>query len=194
LRRPLPDRGAGGYLAAFHSAEAYIYEQAGRTVKTLRGLRTTFSRLTRNEPRIAPEYLTFLARAYELKSIADYSVGPAARPITADAAARAIETAERFIDTITQLLPPSLAASRSSAAQPQLLAHFHKLRFRNTRSGTARSCPTGATRPTPNPKHGGSVACLGNVGKGAIRRPGFRRSKKRENIHAGDERGRVQRL
>jgi predicted nucleotidyltransferase len=41
---------------------------------------------------------------------------------------------------------------------------------------------------------GGSVVCLGNVGKGAIRRPGFRRSKKRENIHAGDERGRVQRL
>jgi uncharacterized protein (UPF0332 family) len=87
------------------------------TVKTHRGLRTTFSRLARNEPRIAPEYLTFLARAYELKSIADYSVGPAARPITDDAA-RAIETAERFIDTITQLLPPGLAAPRSSAAQP----------------------------------------------------------------------------
>jgi uncharacterized protein (UPF0332 family) len=81
-------------------------------------LRTTFSRLARNEPRIAPEYLTFLARAYELKSIADYSVGPAARPITADAAARAIETAERFIDTIAQLLPPGLAAPRNSAAQP----------------------------------------------------------------------------
>jgi HEPN domain-containing protein len=79
-------------------------------------LRTTFSRLARNG--ITPEYLTFLARAYELKSIADYSVGPAARPITADDAARAIETAERFIDTITQLLRPGLAAPRSSAAQP----------------------------------------------------------------------------
>jgi hypothetical protein len=62
--------------------------------------------------------LTFLARAYELKSIADYSVGPAARPITADDAARTIETAERFIDTITQLPPPGPAAPRSSAAQP----------------------------------------------------------------------------
>jgi hypothetical protein len=53
-----------------------------------------------NDSRIAPEYLTFLARAYELKSIADYSVGPAARSITATGATRAIETAERFIDTI----------------------------------------------------------------------------------------------
>jgi hypothetical protein len=40
--------------------------------------------------------LTFLARANELKSTADYSVGPVARPITADDAARTIETAERL--------------------------------------------------------------------------------------------------
>jgi hypothetical protein len=39
--------------AAFHVVEAYIFEQIGRTVKTHRGLRTTFSRLARNEPRIA---------------------------------------------------------------------------------------------------------------------------------------------
>jgi hypothetical protein len=37
--------------------------------------------------------LTFLGRAYELKSIADYSVGPSARPIIADDAARAIDEA-----------------------------------------------------------------------------------------------------
>jgi uncharacterized protein (UPF0332 family) len=104
---PLPQVAAReAYLAAFHAAEAYIFEQTGRTVKTHRGLRSTFSRLARSEPRIAPEYLTFLARAYELKSIADYSVGPAARPITGNDAARAIESAERLIDTISQLLPP----------------------------------------------------------------------------------------
>jgi uncharacterized protein (UPF0332 family) len=104
---PLPQVAAReAYLAAFHAAEAYIFEQTGRTVKTHRGLRPTFSRLARSEPRIAPEYMTFLARAYELKSIADYSIGPAARPITDDDAARAIETAERLIDTISQLLPP----------------------------------------------------------------------------------------
>jgi hypothetical protein len=51
--------------------------------------------------------LTSLARAYELKSIADYSIGPATRPITPADAARAIETADRFIDAIIQLLPPA---------------------------------------------------------------------------------------
>jgi uncharacterized protein (UPF0332 family) len=103
---PLPQVAAReAYLAAYHAAEGYIFEQTGRTVKTHRGLRAAFSRLARSEPRIALEYLTFLARAYELKSIADYSVGPTTRPITADDATRAIETAERFIDTITDLLP-----------------------------------------------------------------------------------------
>jgi hypothetical protein len=60
--------------------------------------------------------LTFLARAYELKSIADYSVGPAARPITAEDVALAIETAERFIDAIAQLLPPGLTPARGPNA------------------------------------------------------------------------------
>ena len=97
------------YLAAYHAAEAYIFEYLGKTVKTQRGLRTTFSRLARNEPRIASEYLTFLARAYELKSISDYGVGATTRSISgADATAAidtaAIDTAERFIETITQLL------------------------------------------------------------------------------------------
>jgi len=118
---PLPQVAAReAYLAAYHVAEGYIFEQTGRIVKTHRGLRTAFSRLARNEPRIAPEYLTFLATAYELKSIADYSVGPTARPITADDTTRAIETAERFIDTITQLLPPGLTPPRGPKAQPDL--------------------------------------------------------------------------
>jgi uncharacterized protein (UPF0332 family) len=116
---PLPQVAAReAYLAAFHAAEAYIFEETSKTVKTHRGLRTTFSRLARNEPRISPEYLTFLARAYELKSIADYGVGPAARPITGDDAARAIETAERYIDTIAQLLTPGPTPPRGSNPPP----------------------------------------------------------------------------
>lgn len=116
---PLPQVAAReAYLAAFHAAEAYIFEQTGRTVKTHRGLRATFSRLARDEPRIAPEYLTFLARAYELKSIADYGVGAAEHPITAADASSAIETAESFIDTMTQLLPPGPSPPRGPDAQP----------------------------------------------------------------------------
>ena len=87
-------------------AEDYQAALRWRTAFT-REQRAAFSRLARSEPRIAPDYLTFLARAYELKSIADYSVGPTARSITAYDAALAIETAERFIDTIAQLLPPN---------------------------------------------------------------------------------------
>ncbi len=116
---PLPQVAAReAYLAAFHAAEAYIFEQTGRTVKTHRGLRATFSRLARDEPLIVPEYLTFLARAYELKSIADYGVGAAVRPITAADASSAIETAERFIDTMTRLLPPGPTTPRGPDAQP----------------------------------------------------------------------------
>ena len=33
------------YLAAYHAAEAYIFERTGKGVKTHRGLRATFSRL-----------------------------------------------------------------------------------------------------------------------------------------------------
>jgi uncharacterized protein (UPF0332 family) len=92
------------YLAAYHAAQAYIFERTGKDVKTHRGLRATFSRLARNEPRIAPEYLTLLARTYEFKSIADYGVDPNTPAISGTDAAVAIDAAGRFIDAITQLL------------------------------------------------------------------------------------------
>src|SRR5271169_1052474 len=90
------------YLAAYHAAEAYIFERTGKPAKTHRGLRSEFSRLARSEPRIGREYLTFLAQAYEYKSIADYSVGSTSPPITAEDARSTIDTAERLIDCIGQ--------------------------------------------------------------------------------------------
>lgn len=92
------------YLAAFHAAEAYIFAHTGRAVKTHRGLRITFARLAKIEPRIDPKYVSFIADAYEFKSIADYAVGATARAITAEDAKLTIETAARFLDTITDLL------------------------------------------------------------------------------------------
>ena len=67
-------------------------------------MRSEFSRLARSEPRIDREYLTFLAEAYEYKSIADYGVGSTFPPITAEDASSAIDTAERLIDRIAALL------------------------------------------------------------------------------------------
>jgi len=66
-------------------------------------VRVEFSKLAHKEPRIDRSFLSFLAQAYELKSIADYGVGPIAR-ISVDDAKAVIETAERFIERIAELL------------------------------------------------------------------------------------------
>jgi len=88
----------------FHAAEAYIYEQTGKVLKTHRGVRSEFTRLARSEPRIGRELVTFLGTAYQFKMIADYSIGSTATPISAQDAAGAISTAGRFIETISQIL------------------------------------------------------------------------------------------
>ena len=94
------------YYAAYHAAEAYIFEQTGKVAITHRGVRGEFGRLARREPRIGRELTRFLATAYQLKATADYGIGPAVAPISADQATAAIAIARRFIDTVTQLLPP----------------------------------------------------------------------------------------
>ena len=104
---PLPHvAGREAYYAAFHAAEAYIFEHTGKVATTHKGVRSEFARLARRESRIDRELTRFLATAYQLKATADYGIGPTAAPITADEAAAAIATASRFIDIITQVLPP----------------------------------------------------------------------------------------
>ena len=90
------------YLAAYHAAEAYLFERTGKAAKTHRGLRSEFGRLARGDPRISREFLTFLAKAYEYKSIADYSVDSPS--ITGEDARLAIDTAGPLIDCIAALL------------------------------------------------------------------------------------------
>ena len=104
---PLPHIAAReAYLAVFHAAEAYIFEQTGKVAKTHRGVRAEFARLARNEPRIGRDLTTFLGTAYQFKTIADYAVGYTATPISAPMATTARSTAERFIDVVSQLLAP----------------------------------------------------------------------------------------
>ena len=64
------------YIAAFHAAQAYLYERAARPAKTHRGLRSEFTRLARDEPRLDQSFSRFLAVAYEVKSVADYAELP----------------------------------------------------------------------------------------------------------------------
>jgi len=70
------DAGRDAYLAAFHAAQALVAERTGKEAKTHKGVHTQFARLTRNEPRLGRELRQFLARAYDMKSIADYGLGP----------------------------------------------------------------------------------------------------------------------
>jgi uncharacterized protein (UPF0332 family) len=91
------------YLVGYHAAEAYIYHRTGKAAKTHSGLRAEFARLAKDEPRIARGLVTFLAKAYELKSVADYGMNSAAK-ITNQDATGAIETATRFVDCIDRLV------------------------------------------------------------------------------------------
>jgi hypothetical protein len=72
-----PDEaGRAAYLAGLHAAQAVIVERTGRIIKRHRGVRNELRRLLKDEPRFDFELNAFLARAYNLKAIADYETGP----------------------------------------------------------------------------------------------------------------------
>jgi uncharacterized protein (UPF0332 family) len=97
------DAGRNAYLAAFHGAQALIAERVGKDAKTHKGVHTQFARLTRNEHRFSPELRQFLAQAYDIKSIADYGLGPDTE-VPIDRASAAIDTAEQFVNRVAELL------------------------------------------------------------------------------------------
>ena len=95
--------GREAYLAAYHAAEALIFERTGNPAKTHRGVRSLFGRLTRHDPRIDRVLRSFLTEGYILKETADYETGPAAA-VTEEKAKAAIETARRFVDCVAGLI------------------------------------------------------------------------------------------
>jgi uncharacterized protein (UPF0332 family) len=97
--------GRSAYYAAFHTAEAWIMERTGKVALSHKGVRIEFARLAKDEP-VLREFTAFLARAYDLKALADYSVSPDMRVSTADAQ-DAIATAGRFISCVIGLLADS---------------------------------------------------------------------------------------
>jgi uncharacterized protein (UPF0332 family) len=72
------------YLAVFHAAESYIFEQTGKLARTHRGVRSEYTRLSRSEPRIGWHLVTFLGTPCQFKTRANYAVGSTASPITAE--------------------------------------------------------------------------------------------------------------
>jgi uncharacterized protein (UPF0332 family) len=97
------EAGRAAYLAAFHASQALIYERTGRTPKTHQGVRAQFGALARTESHIDISLRRFLTDGYDLKSVADYGIGPDA-VVSPDDANQAIETANRFVDCIHAML------------------------------------------------------------------------------------------
>jgi uncharacterized protein (UPF0332 family) len=86
------------YMAAFHTAQAILFERTGQVHKTHGGVRAAFGLLAKDSPLLGGDLGRFLARSYNLKDIADYRSAPAIDMATAEAA---IRDARTFVDRIT---------------------------------------------------------------------------------------------
>ncbi|MBY6240683.1 HEPN domain-containing protein [Methylosinus sp. Sm6] len=95
--------GRAAYLAAFHAAQALIFERTSKTAKSHNGVRSEFARLAKNDPNIDPSFPTFLARAYNLKATADYAIGDGGG-VSLSEAEQAIEIAVQLVDCVEGIL------------------------------------------------------------------------------------------
>lgn len=95
--------GRNTYLAAFHAAQAFIFEHERKTHKTHNGVRTEFNRLTKDDARLDADLRNFLARSYNLKAVADYETGPGSH-VSYESAARALEEGKLFVSTVAALI------------------------------------------------------------------------------------------
>ena len=100
------EAGRGAYLAGFHAAQAFIFDQTGKSAKTHSGVQSLFVGLARENSAIPPDLRPFLSQAYHLKAVADYETGPDAS-VPLDKAAAAIETAQRFVESVALALAAS---------------------------------------------------------------------------------------
>jgi len=101
------DAGRGAYPAAFHAAQALIFERTGKVAKTHRGVHTVFARLVKREPQLDQSLPAFLQRTYNLKAVADYETGPDS-DIAPERAAAAVDGARKFVDAVRHVLTPSI--------------------------------------------------------------------------------------
>ena len=75
------DAGRAAYLAAFHAAQAIVFERSGKVVKTHKGVNIEFLRLTKDDPAFTPDQRGFLSPAYDFKAVADYDTGPITKQV-----------------------------------------------------------------------------------------------------------------
>ena len=89
--------------AGFHAAQALISERTGRVVKTHRGVRSAFARLSKDDRRLDRTFTQFLGRAYRRKEQVDYGVGSEAVVHEGDAR-EMTRVAMGFVERIAEIL------------------------------------------------------------------------------------------
>lgn len=89
------------YLTALSAARAIIFERTGNVPKTHSGARSQLTRLKREGLVLDPQFLSFLATGFEVKSDLDY--GPVT-PVEREAAERAVATARHFVTAARTVL------------------------------------------------------------------------------------------
>jgi uncharacterized protein (UPF0332 family) len=99
------DAGRAAYLAAFHAAQALIYEREHRSLKTHHGVQSEFAWLIKDDLTVTAELRGFLSRAYAFKTIADYDPLTALPP-TKDDVRLALQTAVQFVDEVVRIAKP----------------------------------------------------------------------------------------
>ncbi len=103
-----PDEAArASYLAAFHAAQALIFERTDQIAKTHPGVRARFALLTKQEADFDGTLRSFLAQAYNFKPVADYETGDAAE-IPREHAAAAVAMSRRVVDRVASLIEPDI--------------------------------------------------------------------------------------
>jgi uncharacterized protein (UPF0332 family) len=99
------DAGRAAYLAAFHAAQALLFERTDKVFNSHKGVNIEFLRLTKDDPQFSPEQRGFLSKAYDFKAVANYDTGPIAQ-VSPQEAVDALEAARAFVATIRRALTP----------------------------------------------------------------------------------------
>jgi len=99
------EAGRAAYLAAFHAAQALLFDRRGRAMKTHAGVQSEFGLLARTEPSLPAWLPGFLSRAFAYKSGADYGIG-SLKPVTAPDATDALARAAEFVAAVASVLGP----------------------------------------------------------------------------------------
>jgi len=95
--------GRNAYLAAFHAAQAYIFEKTEKILKTHNGVRAEFLRLTKDLPERSDLLRNFLAQSYGLKTAADYDTEIEAE-VSPERATRSLIEAKQFLAEVERLI------------------------------------------------------------------------------------------